>query len=316
MDDFNFFLYRLVGGSKDYIVISSDSGRIAVLEFDPKKGQFDRVHLETFGRTGCRRIVPGQYLALDPKGRAVMICALEKSKFVYIFNRDSQARLTISSPLEAHRSHTLLHHVTGLDVGFDNPIFACLEADYEEVDQDTTGEAAQNIKQSLTYYELDLGLNHVVRKFSDPLDHRANMLIPVPGGADGPSGLLVCVENYLIYKNLGDQPDLQVPIPRRRNDLDDPERSIIFVCSASHKTKVFLLISLLIAIIIPFTQSMFFFLLQTEQGDVFKVTLTLDEDMVQEVKIKYFDTLPVATSMCVLKSGFLFIASEFGNQYV
>ena len=61
-------------------------------------------------------------------------------------------------------------------------------------------------------------------------------------------------------------------------------------------------------------QSMFFFLAQTEQGDIFKVTLETDEDMVTEIRLKYFDTVPVASSMCVLKTGFLFVASEFGNQ--
>lgn len=49
-----------------------------------------------------------------------------------------------------------------------------------------------------------------------------------------------------------------------QNDLDDPERGMIFVCSATHKTK-----------------SMFFFLAQTEQGDIFKVTLETDEEMVR-----------------------------------
>ena len=82
-----------------------------------------------------------------------------------------------------------------------------------------------------------------------------------------------------------------------QNDLDDPDRGMIFVCSATHKTK-----------------SMFFFLVQTEQGDVFKITLETDEDMVTEIKMKYFDTVPVATAMCVLRTGFLFVASEFGNQ--
>ena len=52
-------------------------------------------------------------------------------------------------------------------------------------------------------------------------------------------------------------------IPILQNDLDDPERGMIFVCSATHKTK-----------------SMFFFLAQTEQGDIFKVTLETDEEMV------------------------------------
>ena len=75
--------------------------------------------------------------------------------------------------------------------------------------------------------------------------------------------MLICSENYITYKNFGDQPDIRCPIPRRRNDLDDPERGMLFVCSATHKTK-----------------SMFFFLAQTEQGDIFKVTLETDEDMV------------------------------------
>ena len=37
---------------------------------------------------------------------------------------------------------------------------------------------------------------------------------------------------------------------------------------------------------------------------------------VTEIRMKYFDTVPVAAAMCVLKTGFLFTASEFGNQYV
>ena len=57
--------------------------------------------------------------------------AVEKQKLVYILNRDAAARLTISSPLEAHKSHTLVYHTVGVDVGFENPMFACLEMDYE-----------------------------------------------------------------------------------------------------------------------------------------------------------------------------------------
>ncbi|VEL07134.1 unnamed protein product, partial [Protopolystoma xenopodis] len=288
--------FRLTG---DYLIIGSDSGRIVVLEYLPTKNVFERVQQETFGKSGCRRIVPGQYLAIDPKGRAVMIGAVEKQKLVYIFNRDAQARLTISSPLEAHKSNTLVYHMIGVDVGFDNPTFACIEMDYEEADQDSTGEAARNAHQLLTYYELDLGLNHVVRKYSEPLEEHANFLITVPGGNEGPSGILICSENYITYKNFGDQPDIRCPIPQRRNDLDDPDRGILFVCSASHKTK-----------------NLFFFLVQTEQGDIFKINLETDEDMVTEIKLKYFDTVPVASAMCVLKTGFLFVASEFGNHFL
>lgn len=65
--------FRLTGGTKDYIVVGSDSGRIVILEYQPSKNVFEKIHQETFGKSGCRRIVPGQYLAVDPKGRAVMI---------------------------------------------------------------------------------------------------------------------------------------------------------------------------------------------------------------------------------------------------
>uniref|UniRef100_A0A1I8G522 CPSF_A domain-containing protein n=1 Tax=Macrostomum lignano TaxID=282301 RepID=A0A1I8G522_9PLAT len=51
-------------------------------------------------------------------------------------------------------------------------------------------------------------------------------------------------------------------------------------------------------------------------GDVFKLTLETDEDLVTEIRLKYFDTVPVAASMCVLRTGFLFVASEFGNHYL
>ncbi|MFH4974589.1 hypothetical protein AB6A40_001298 [Gnathostoma spinigerum] len=289
--------FRLTGGTKDYIVVGSDAGRIVILEYNIQKVCFERVHQETFGKTGCRRIVPGQYLAVDPKGRAILIGAIERQKLVYIMNRDAAANLTISSPLEAHKSHCICYGIVGVDVGFENPTFACLEVDYEEVDHDPTGQLAKKIPQTLTFYELDLGLNHVVRKYAEPLVDKGNMLISVPGGQDGPSGVIVCCENYLVYKNLGDQPDIKCPIPRRRNELDDCDRTVMIVCSATHKTKV-----------------MYFFLVQTDQGDVFKVTLESEHDIVTEMKIKYFDTIPVANAMCILKTGFLFSASEFGNH--
>ncbi|CAI5998115.1 unnamed protein product, partial [Closterium sp. NIES-64] len=289
--------FRLTGSSKDLIVVGSDSGRIVILEYNREKNLFDKIHQETYGKSGCRRIVPGQFLAVDPKGRAVMIAACEKQKFVYVLNRDSSARLTISSPLEAHKSQTLVFSVVGVDCGFDNPIFAAIELDYADADQDPSGQAAADAQKQLTFYELDLGLNHVVRKWAEPVDNGANLLVAVPGGADGPSGVLVCAENFVIYKNQG-HPDVRAVIPRRA-DLP-AERGVLIVAAATHKQK-----------------SMYFFLLQSEYGDVFRVTLEhdpKDTDRVTELKIKYFDTIPVGAGLCVLRAGFLFAASEFGNH--
>lgn len=117
----NILPFRLMGMQKDYVVVGSDSGRIVILEFDSDVRRFVKIHQETFGKTGVRRIVPGEYLATDPKGRAIMIGAVEKQKFVYILNRDSNNKLTISSPLEAFKPHVITLAMVGVDVGIENP---------------------------------------------------------------------------------------------------------------------------------------------------------------------------------------------------
>ncbi|CAA7260734.1 unnamed protein product [Cyclocybe aegerita] len=295
--------FRLTGGTKDYMIVGSDSGRIVILEYDFKTGSFVKVHQETYGKSGVRRVVPGQYLVIDPKGRSVMIAAIEKSKLVYVLNRDSEMKLTISSPLEAHKNAAIVHHVVSLDVGFENPVFAALEVDYSEVDQDSTGEAFNNATKILTYYELDLGLNHIVRKWSEPTDFRANLLVQVPGSLsissstlDGPSGVLVCCEDHIIYRHMN-VASHRVPIPRRQHPLEDTTNGLIMTAAVMHKMK-----------------HSFFFLLQSEVGDLYKVTIEHEEQDVKSLTIKYFDTIPVASSLCILKSGHLFVASEFGNH--
>ena len=270
----------------------------------PAKNAFSRLHLETFGKSGIRRVIPGQYLAVDPKGRACLIASVEKNKLVYVLNRNAQAELTISSPLEAHKPQTLVFALVGLDDGYENPVFAALEVDYSECDQDPTGQAFQDLEKSLVYYELDLGLNHVVRKWSDPVDRTASMLFHVPGGSDGPSGVLVCGLDNITYRHNNQDP-FRVAIPRRRGATENPDRKRYIVCGVMHKMR-----------------GAFFFLLQSEDGDLFKVTLDMVEDdngqptgEVKKLKIKYFDTVPVASSLCILKSGFLFVASETGNHH-
>ena len=160
----------------------------------------------------------------------------------------------------------------------------------------------------LTFYELDLGLNHVVRKWSEPTDRRANLLVQVPGGqtttgdppvvrVDGPSGVLVCCEDHVIYRQM-DQPQLRVPIPRREHLLEDSSsRGILIISAVMHRMK-----------------GAFFFLLQSELGDLYKVTLEHQDEDVTALKIKYFDTVSPAISLCILKSGHLFVPAEFGNH--
>ena len=313
---------RLTGGNRDYIVLGSDSGKIVILEYSADKQCFERVHAETYGKTGVRRIVPGQYVATDPRGRAVMVGAFEKQKLVYILNRDGAARLTISSPLEAHKSSTICFDLIGVDVGFDNPIFAALEVDQEEVENEpdtkevltlpspalplhlpasapASSHLARHVAQVLyekllVFYELDLGLNHVVRKWSDAVDPTANKLIAVPGGNEGPGGVIVCSENFIVYKSPA-QPERRCALPRRKDLPND--HGLLLTAAAVHKQR-----------------DLFFILVQSEFGDLYKVTLTVKEELVSELKVRYLDSVPPCNALCILKSGFLFCASEFANH--
>ena len=126
------------------------------------------------------------------------------------------------------------------------------------------------------------------------VDPTSNMLIAVPGGNDGPGGVLVCSENFIVYKNHG-HADKRCALPRRR-DLPT-EHGLLLVSSAVHRQR-----------------DLFFILVQSEFGDLYKVTLGYEEDQVSEVKVRYLDSVPVCSSLCILKSGFLFCAAEFGNH--
>ena len=105
----------------------------------------------------------------------------------------------------------------------------------------------------LVFYEMDLGLNHVVRKYSTPVENTAHMLIPVPGEPYGPSGVLVVCEGFIIYKKADhDERECMIPI---RNDQSEG-RGAFFNCYSNYTTK-----------------DLFFFLISNEYGDIFKVSL-------------------------------------------
>ena len=81
-----------------------------------------------------------------------------------------------------------MYSCCALDVGYDNPYFVTLETNYGDADSDPTGEAARETEKELVYFELDLGLNHVARKWAEVVDRSANILFQVPGAPAGPGG--------------------------------------------------------------------------------------------------------------------------------
>lgn len=286
----NIIPFRLTGHTTDFLVVGSDSGRIAIL-----KSAFETVHQETYGKTGVRRIVPGEFLAVDPKGRAIMVGAIEKQKFVYILNRENN-EVTISSPLEAHKPHNIVFDMCGLDVGYNNPVFACLEIEYSTPDSPFAAVVTGKPEKNLVLYELDLGLNHVVRNYCENVDLSAHMLLPIPSEPDGPGGVIVVCENFLVYKKV-DHDDRECPIPRR-NDMEQT-RKLFFITYTLHRQK-----------------QLFFFIIQSDLGDLYKISVNYSDEQVHSIQCEYFDTISPCSSLCIMKTGFMFAASEFSNHSI
>lgn len=316
---------RYPGEQRDVAVIGSDSGAVSVVEF--KDGVLGILHCTEFGKTGCRRVTPGQYVASDPKGRAIMVAAVEKRKLVYVLNRDAVGKPTIASPLEANRARALTLATVGIDNGFDNPIFASLEIQYdsdqqESLDDHTTngsnGAHQPSVETQLAYYELDLGLNHVSRKWATTTLQGACCMAAVPGAADGgPGGVIVGSEDWLEYlhdtmdhtstdsnqsKNSTLSKRICCALPRRR--LHPKDRPTLLTYITVHRQK----------------KSKFFALAQSELGDLFKITIQLDTSSepptVTGLEAALLDTLPAATSINVSKMGYLFAAVETGDHHL
>lgn len=57
------------------------------------------------------------------------------------------------------------------------------------------------IRKSVVFYEMDFGMGTVIRKKDVPVDKTAHMLIAVPSGSEGPGGIIILLEDYLLYRN-------------------------------------------------------------------------------------------------------------------
>jgi splicing factor 3B subunit 3 len=294
---------RYPGETRDCVVVASDSGAISVLDFE--HGKTHIYHCETYGKTGCRRSTPGAYVAADPAGRAVLVSSIEKRQLVFVLNRDSNGKPIIASPLEAHRNHTIFYDVFAIDNGHANPIFATIERQYpdtQELETSTnTNDAKETItslhKKQLAYYELDLGLNHVTRRFAMDVADTACCGVGLPGGADGPGGALIGAENAIYYiHDTSQQSILSCPIPQRELHGSG---GVLVTRIVVHKQK----------------KSKFFALAQTELGDVFKISIAVEnKTKVTQLTVALLDTLPVANALNISDLGLLFVAAEFGDH--
>ena len=261
----------------DHLALSSDSGCLVVLRYD-RKGGWERIYCEAFGKSGLKRGIPGQFLAADPYGRALLLSALERAKLAYFFHRlNAEDSWRLSSPIEVHKNRVLTEALVALDSGNDNPLFAALETLLPDTADEEEREEGE---KRLVFYQVQPGLNSASRKASQRVHLDCNFIYPVA------SGVLVASPDTLSFCRPHMEP-VTVALPQRQPTSGYPHRPAIITGAASIIVK-----------------DKAFTLLQNEFGDLFRV------DLQNDLEVRYFDTVPAGNALILLKSGFLFLAAE------
>ncbi len=124
------------------------------------------------------------------------------------------------------------------------------------------------------------------------------MLIPVPAEPYGPGGVLVVSEGSIAYKKI-DHDDRECVIPVRNEQLESRGVFMISHSTFTMKTQ---------------DQVILFFLIQSEYGDLYKVSMDFTGASVHNLSVQYFDTIAPCTQFNILRPGYLFTAGEFNNH--
>lgn len=148
----------------DLIVLASEAGTLSILKFDAASGTFVLLSSQQTSLPGLRREFPGEYLAVDPRGRAIMSASIEKVRTVSVL-QDTD----LSPPVNAVLPSTFCYAVSALDRNYDSPAFACLER-------------FRFSKKQLAVYEFSLGLNHIEKSWTHEVSDTCDIIIATPAG--------------------------------------------------------------------------------------------------------------------------------------
>ena len=290
---FNIAALLLPELKRSHLVISSDSGNIVIL--DLKDCKFTPLVSIPYGRTGLRKEEPGIYLSVSPCGRAIFSSALEKFKLAWTVSKDEKENPVLSAPLENTRNKTFVYSTVALDVGYESPKFCCIEIRKKRREEDEPEERfdAKNEPKLLTFYQLDTNINFLVRcgkrEEDIPLLPTTYMLVAVPGPLfDAPGGVIAVSTGIIQYYSSQGVLIDALQLPKRE------ESESVIIANAVFKG-----------------DKGWFILLQNQFGDL--LIINMPEEKLQ---VQYFDTVPVASSMCILSQGtFAVFGSNGVNKF-
>uniref|UniRef100_A0A0G4ICA2 Cleavage/polyadenylation specificity factor A subunit N-terminal domain-containing protein n=1 Tax=Chromera velia CCMP2878 TaxID=1169474 RepID=A0A0G4ICA2_9ALVE len=342
-------------GLCDCLLVGTDTGRVVILQYMGTEsaaspgGAFVVVHQEGPGRApAMQRFVPGPFLAVDPRGRGIMVAAVESLRFIHRIDRED---MSVSSPLCAHSEKpSVMHALAGVDGGSSSSVlFVSIEEEFEvevgegrqngrtdegEGNPSSVEEKREKKKSSrlvLFLYHLDLEANWVIRRAVRPLPFSAHALIPLPLTRPGSCGVLVACAGFLLLLDdilsspsssssaavvNENQATAVCAFPRR---LESPAYEVKWTGTGASEEKEGgeeapgLLVT---CWTVPKQRKDgLHFLVQTETGDVYKTRVDLHEGRQPvSMQVTLFESLPPAVCIVALKPDLLFLASETGDH--
>ena len=338
------------GLKKDLIILTSDSGNLSILEANIQSKNFDVYNTEPYFKSGTRKNSPSEYIAIDPKGRSIMIAAIERNKLVFntVFNNE-ESKIEFNSVVEANKKNNICHDLVSIDNDYNNPIFASLEDEsvnnYNNYNYNINKLEYLNSNKSVILYEMDLGINNVVLKHKYSVDKSAYKLIPIKLKSTDKYNLntynfsinkntkdkklnydlnclIICCNGFLVVKVLNNVLHNNDNIIENNNNSTKKENNI-YTEDINYNDKIVTIpvrydSHLAKPIVVDYAifkiESNLVLLLITDLGDIFRLYIDNLENEILNLCLEYFDTIKPVTSICINKSGYLFAANDCCNQ--
>lgn len=139
------------------IFAATDQGLLHEVTFDHRTSQLSILETLDVGMSGLRAFALGEYLVVDPLGRAIFLNAIEDKRAVIPLN-SAKPELVY-----ANRAMTVCYSMTSASTS-ENPGVLCLERIAFE-------------SMSLSAYEFNSGLNLVVRSWSCEMPSKSNFVL-------------------------------------------------------------------------------------------------------------------------------------------
>ncbi|CAN3374388.1 hypothetical protein DIURU_000732 [Diutina rugosa] len=265
---------RPAGSSVDFLVVTSDSGQLVILELQTS-GWVQRLR-QPFEKNGFNRTNAGEFMVVDPDDRCVMLAGLQSNRIIYPVAYSASRGVTVEAPVQLKVDvSSVILTMAAIDTRFENPMFVTVEADPDG-------------KDYLKWYTFDQGLN-IIRLLGQPTaldeNNESYHLVQAPFG-----GVYVAQPGKIAYYS--------GPSAKSAPIIASIPSNLPIVCHATQtkKKQQFLLLQ-------DTTGHLWRVL----------TTIDSEREFVEQVNVVYYETIEPCLSIGILRAGYLIANPVVGD---